>query len=304
MKNIFLTIDSGGSKTKFVIWDDIGKNVFEKTTIGFGLAEDVDTIHPELQQNLEEINRTYQIDAIACNLGGKNKTQITNTIISVFPDAKINVFRESEGLIGITLCEKTQSQIALLVGTGSIAIAPYHDKAIICGGWGANISDKGSGYDLGLKAICSSLEQIDGTEPMSELAKHITGVTTSPGLLSVSEYCALRDKIRANIFPLTRAHIAEYAKIVSNYAKQGDPLALKLLEQTGNDLANLAMQTANKINNPIQRIVVTGGMVNSKQYWCESFQEKIQREHNISEVVYLPDGISDAMYTIVKNLIK
>ena len=303
MEPLFLTIDSGGSKTKLILWDDCKRRIAEQETEGFGSAMDVDAVHPGLFNILKSFCLGWQASVVVCNLGGKNKEQITKTIEQALPHAKIHVFRESEGLVGTALCHNLHAQVALLAGTGSIAIAPVQNQTIICGGWGANIGDKGSGYHIGLQAISDSLEQLDGTAPMSELAKQVTGISSPPGILCAEEYCALRDKVRNRMKPFDRAHIASYAKIVSSCAAQDDPHARMLLRQSGIDLAALVLRTAAKTGNPLKCVVVTGGMVHAKQFWQEAFETHLQEKHQIEQVIYLPDGINDALYTLAKKMI-
>ncbi len=303
MDRLLLTIDSGGSKTKLLLRTEDGLLVAEHVTEGFGTATDSQDVHLTLSHVLKTFCENRLIAAVVCNLGGKNKTQITNTIAQVFPDVKIHVFRESEGLVGITLCRNFGAQVALLAGTGSIAIAPVENQAIISGGWGANISDKGSGYHLGLRAISDSLEQLDGTAPMSRLAKQITGHSSPPGRLTAEEYCYLRDAVRANISPLDRAHIASYAKTVSACAGQNDSHALNLLRDAGIDLADLILRAVAKTGNPLKRVVVTGGMVHAKQFWQDAFEARLQEYHQVEQVFYLPDGINDALYMLAKTMI-
>ena len=303
MNRMFLTIDSGGSKTKLLLRTADGRWIAEQDTEGFGTATDTDAVHPVLLGVLKIFCGGWNISVVVCNLGGKNKEQITNTIRQVLPRAKIYVFRESEGLIGITLCRNLHAQVALLAGTGSIAIAPVENQAIIGGGWGANIGDKGSGYHIGLRAIADSLEQLDGTAPMSQLAQQITGLSSAPGIQSAAEYCALRDEVRNRLKPLDRAHIASFAKTVSACAAQNDPHALMLLRQAGLDLADLVLRTAAKTGNPLKCVVVTGGMVHAKQFWQEAFETSLREKHQIEQIFYLPDGIQDALYTLAKTMI-
>lgn len=303
MNRLLLTIDSGGSKTKLFLRTADGLLVAEQETEGFGTATDTETVHPDFLRVLKALCDSRDIAVVVCNLGGKNKEQITKTIRQVLPHAKLHVFRESEGLIGITLCRELHAQVALLAGTGSIAIAPVEDRAIISGGWGANIGDKGSGYQLGLQAISDSLEQLDGVAPMSQLAKQITGLSASPGILSAAEYCTLRDGVRNRLKPLDRAHIASFAKTVSACAAQNDPHALALLQQAGLDLADLVLRTAAKTGSSLKRVVVTGGMVHTKQFWQETFEAHLRENYQIEQVIYLPDGINDALYTLAKTMI-
>lgn len=303
MERFLLTIDSGGSKTKLVLRTEDGQLLAERQTEGFGVATDSDDVHSVFLRVLQEFCGVRPIAAVVCNLGGKNKTQITKTIQQVLPDAKCCVFRESEGLAGITLCRDLQAQVALLAGTGSIAIAPVENQAVICGGWGANIGDQGSGYHIGLRAISDALEQLDGAAPLSELTKQITGLSTPPGVLPAEEYCRVRDEVRTRLKPLDRAHIASYAKTVSACAACNDPHALELLRQAGLDLADLVLRTGAKTGEPLKRVVVTGGMVHAKQFWQEAFEARLREHHRMEEIFYLPDGMNDALWMLAKAML-
>ena len=134
------------------------------------------------------------------------------TLKSALPNTKVKVYRESEGFAGVELCKMFEAEVTLMAGTGTIAVAPVKEKIIISCGWGPNISDKGSGYQVGLEAVQFALEELDGVKPLSMLTKAITGVETSPSLLTAEEYCEFRDRVRANMSPLDRAHIASFSK--------------------------------------------------------------------------------------------
>ena len=69
------------------------------------------------------------------------------------------------------------------------------------------------------------------------------------------------------------------------------------------DLAALVLRTAAKTGNPLKCVVVTGGMVHAKQFWQEAFETHLQEKHQIEQVIYLPDGINDALYTLAKKMI-
>ena len=205
-------------------------------------------------------------------------------------------------MVGLVLCEMYSAQIVLMAGTGSIAIATAEDKVVISGGWGPNISDAGSGYQLGLDAIRIALNELDGLEPLSLLTKALTGAEESPKSMSTKEYCEYRDKVRQRLSPLDRAHIASFAKTVYECACAGDPMALSLLKKAGEDLASVVLSAAQKSQQSISRIVVTGGMVNSKFFWQKAFEEKIKEKYSINEVIYIADGIDTAMRQMAKYI--
>lgn len=304
MKNTaFLTIDSGGSKTALILYDTNGSSIKKDTTAGYGIASDSDAVITELSQYLTSFCDGYDVVNAVCNLGGKNKKQMENTLQSAFPKAKINVFRESEGLAGITLCRMYSAEVMLMAGTGSIAIAPVsEDKTVISGGWGANIGDKGSGYSLGLDAIKLILEELDGVSELSEFAKAFTNMKKPPLHLSAHEYCTFRDGIRQKLGPFDRAGVARHAKTVSFLAEKGDKTALELYRKVGIDLADVVISAVKKSGKNLVNTVVTGGMVKAKKFWQTSFEERLKANYDVKNIFYIDDGIDKAMCEIAKNM--
>lgn len=300
----FLTIDSGGSKTKLSLYDEGGVLIKTDSTVGFGLATDCDKENLDLVCTLINFCNSYVVSVVVCNLGGKNKTQITNSIKKAIPSAKLKLFRESEGVVGVKLCNKYSAEVTLMAGTGSIAIAPVKDKVVISGGWGANIGDKGSGYQLGLNAIRLALEEIDGTEELSLLTKKLTGVSEQLKVETCEEYCAFRDRVRSSLYPLERAHIASFAKVVYASAKEGDEKAIALYKEVGLDLADIVISAIQKTGRQLNGVVVTGGMVNAKEFWQKVFEEKLKNKYGDIKVNYLANGIEEATLYMAKEIIK
>ena len=295
-------MDSGGSKTKLRLYDCSGGLIKEHTVQGFGLAEDSEAALSEAVAVLADFSVGYKIRTVICNLGGKNKRQIKATLGAAFPNAEICVFRESEGVVGLELCKKYAAEVTLMAGTGAIAIARSGEKAVICGGWGVNISDNGSGYQLGLDAVRLALEEIDGAGELSLLTKTLTGLSEPPKPMAAEEYCEFRDSVRRKLAPFDRAHIASFSKTVYACAKRGDERAIELYQKVGLELAKLVLAAARKAGRGLSSAVVNGGMVNAKEFWQESFEEKLKNEHKAVKIHYLTDGIDEVMCDMAKSI--
>lgn len=302
VQGYLLTVDSGGSKTEIVLYDSIGEPMNKGVFRGFGSAVDSDQILPELAQAMSDICGCRAPSAIVCNLGGKNKEQLERTVSSVFPSSRIRVFRESEGVIAKELCSKFDAQVNLMVGTGSIAVAPTDRGVVISGGWGANISDKGSGYQLGLDAVRLALEELDGINELSLLTKTLTGVEEPLGVASAQEYCTFRDRVRSRLFPFDRTNLAKLAKTVYMCAGMGDSKAIGLYEKLGSDLADIVLSAMSKTGKELKRAVVTGGLVNAKEFWQESFEKKLKSRYENFTALYMPDGLSVGLLELAKNI--
>lgn len=300
----FLTMDSGGSKTVFTLYASDGAFIKDGRSRGFGLAEDGGGILEDARQALSDFCRGYEITHAVCNLGGKNKDQMEKTLRAAFPNVSAKVFRESEGTVGLALCRMYSAEVTLMAGTGAIAIAPAGDETVIAGGWGANISDQGSGYQLGLDAVRLALEELDGTDELSLLTQELTGIKEPPDAMDAADYCAFRDRVRRTLSPLDRAHIASFARTVYDTAKRGDNKSIALYQRVGLDLAKLVITAARKAQAALSCVVVNGGMVNGKEFWMEGFEEALQNEYGDIKVQYLTDGIDRAMCHIARRMIK
>ena len=300
---VFLTIDSGGSKTELSLYSEDGKLLCKGRAQGFGLAEDSGAVLRDVKQSLSDFCAGYDVTHAVCNLGGKNKNQIEATLRAAFPSARIRVFRESEGTAGLELCRMYSAEVTLMAGTGAIAIARAGENAVISGGWGANISDGGSGYQLGLDAIRLALAEIDGVGELSLLTKTLTGLEEPPKPMSAEDFCAFRDRVRQSLAPFDRAHIASFARKVYDCARRGDESSIELYKNVGHNLANLVLAAAKKAGGVLNGTVVNGGMVNAKEFWSASFEEGLRSEYPSVTVHYITNGIDEATCRMAKAMI-
>lgn len=303
----FLAADIGGSKTVINVYDENSVLTNSYKTEGFGLAYDSTENIPSLREMLEEIGGCYHISSVAVNLGGKNTEQIKNIFSFAFKNAKIEVFRESDGTAALKLGEEYSSEIILLAGTGTIAIA--HDKDgnyIVSGGWGSDIGDDGSGYAIGLKAIRESIKALDSNNPLTPMQKRITGLSSPITVKkNISEIRDIRDSVRENIGERSRKNIASYTRVVEEFAQKGEKDALDILSDAGLDLAKLIKATAYSLF-PYKAtgLTVTGGLINFSEYWKTSFEKYIKENTTITDINYVKDGVILGTYLIAKENFK
>src|SRR5690606_27556099 len=87
--------------------------------------------------------------------------------------AQVDIVHDAEPVL--SLSAGTGAGVALIVGTGSVAIATdgVGGRAVI-GGWGHWFGDQGSGFDIGRRALAAIAEAVDGIAPQTALVKHIS----------------------------------------------------------------------------------------------------------------------------------
>jgi len=109
----------------------------------------------------------------------------------------------------------------VILGTGSCGLAIVGGKRIDVGGWGAEISDEAGGQRIGREALRRSLWTYDGRAKRTKLAD-----------LILDRYRRDPAKIVAFATSATPAQYAEFAPLVFEYARRGDPLAVELVQET------------------------------------------------------------------------
>ena len=290
----YLAVDIGGSKSKFAVLDADGQILDTRETVGFGLAHDCESDLPQLREILTELSQCYPICAAAINLGGKNKEQVTAAARAALSGIPFSVHRESEGGAAIALGRMHKANVVLLAGTGTITVGFTPDgRQIVCGGWGMNVSDGGSGYDIGLHAARQALAALDKTVPLTPLQQEITGHTAPfAPTAEIGDLCLLRDEVRARILPFNRAAVASLTKIVTVHALRGEADALAIMQNAGRDMGLLVADCAGKLHpyTP-QKAVVCGGLLHSREFWQTAFEETVRQNCTVTEFAYVSDGL-------------
>ncbi len=294
--DIKLTLDIGGSKTRGYIFENGGKIGFEIFG-GFGIAEDKNGVCKPLVKALKkQFGRgRYAVNAVAINLGGKNKEQIKRSAEAAFPKANVVIYRESEGALALEILRLYQADILVMAGTGCISFAKNDEKSIVYGGWGKDFSDEGSGYYIGSLAIRRALKELDSQkQEFSLLAKEVTGETQPFPFQSVQAYSTARDLVRSRL-PKTREGVAAITKTVVKCAEKGCGVALEILKENALEIKKTIELLGRKIGKKNPKVVINGGIVNTKSFWEDCLR-------GIGEIVYITDGIDRALEKIVESM--
>ena len=302
MKNLLIA-DIGGTNTRLQITDTNGNILYESVSGGVATAADSDLPIPSLEEKINEIPDKENVGAVSINLGGRNTQQVKLSFRKFFPDTPLKIFRESEGTAAYALGEEYDAPVVLMAGTGAIAVGKSDNGFVITGGWGINIGDDGSGYDIGLQAIRMSLSALDSTEELTPLMQFlcnctdVLSATADPGV-----YRDRRDKIREYLYPLDRQHIASFTKAVADFAEKGDKTALDIFRYSGEKLADLVICTAKKLTGEIPNVVVTGGLIHSRKFWAEYFETALHQLLPEVKIHYVSDGLLKGTFKIAKDL--
>lgn len=283
MCSYIVTVDTGGSKTQIALFDKEGNKLSEARCKGIGVTRESDAETELLTETLNSLmeNRDFKdVSTIIINVGGTNTEQIKFALSPYFPNAQIEAYRESSGVIMSAICDLENADVLLMAGTGSIVLAKGKKGNIIADGWCPNIGDFGSGYWIGLESISRSLLSLEKEDPLSQLAKAVTGRELPfSAMEDTSVQMAMRDEVRSHFMPLERSAVARLTRVASDCARNGDEMAIGIFRDAGRELAKTVIRAMNIADcNGNSVVLVSGGLSACSDLWKNSFEETLKKE--------------------------
>ncbi|MBQ7983889.1 MAG: hypothetical protein IJ302_09970, partial [Clostridia bacterium] len=131
--------------------------------------------------------------------------------------------------LGLHAAELFGDGILALSGTGATMFANWEGRHYATGGYGAAVSDAGSGYWIGRAAFNAAIEDDEGRGPRTVLTD-----------LLAEKLGGSRDNFGAAIFAIygqnlvsPTAYVASCTPLVSRAAMSGDAAAMRILERAG-----------------------------------------------------------------------
>jgi N-acetylglucosamine kinase-like BadF-type ATPase len=244
----FLGIDGGGTKTQAIVIDSSNQ------VLGEGISGASNPLRVGIDQAMENI---VLAAAEAVGRAGLRIDEVTSAVVALAGISHPLHFHAVKQALDRALGVKdldlvTDAQAALvgaldgqpgvviIAGTGSIALGVNRaGETARSGGWGPELSDEGSGYDIARRALRAVAAAFDGRSQSTKLSDLIfkrLGVETAADLPGVI-YSSNRDPVE----------IASLAELVTEAAEAGDCVALSILSDAGADLGHLAVSVIERL---------------------------------------------------------
>ena len=232
-QRLFLGVDGGGTKTSARIRDERGALLGEGVA-GPGNARLGESAYREILTACEraiaaaglvpaDMTRVHAGFGLAGTAQEPDRNAIRDRaypFASLVVDtdayaAWLGAFRGNDGAI-------------LILGTGSAGLAVVRGKRTSVGGWGADVSDDGSGMAIGRLAIRRSLWALEGMAPLTALARDV-----------LDEFKRQPPDIVVWAAKAKPADFARFAPRVFGHAEAGDELAVGIVQQAVHDATTL-----------------------------------------------------------------
>jgi N-acetylglucosamine kinase-like BadF-type ATPase len=260
-------VDGGGTKTDFLLATDEGQVVARR-------IEPASNIQNLGNEKCEEVLRNgieglcnqagisiKDVSYTCLGLGGLDTEQdlqaYQSIVIKIFGIHTKRVALENDCFIAIYSGTLGKPGMALVSGTGSMAIGVNEKgEQARSGGWGYLFGDEGSAFDIGRHGAIAALKAKDGRGPWTEL------VGALEAEFGMDLFDAAIDQYRN---PTPQTKIASLARIVDTVAQKGDRIALKIIKDGAEELADAALAVVKQLkftSSPIP-VSLTGGTFNS-----------------------------------------
>ena len=182
---ISLGIDGGGSKTRFLLVDETGKELarIETGPSNWSSAGPVVAEH-SIAAGIRQLPATP--DIVCAGFAGAARAEAAKfyrfTLGQLLPKSEILV--ETDAFVAYVGALGLNPGVLLIAGTGSIAVGRKQSGDMLrVGGWGPVFGDEGSGYWIGREAVRLALRAHD----TGEYPEFVSSVAAALGLATIGD---------------------------------------------------------------------------------------------------------------------
>lgn len=301
----FLGIDCGGTRSIAIYECDGLQRRIEAGPGNVGLLSDAQLL--ALFRSLSAVHKNVPTpNAVAIGMAGgallERQERIRRAAAKVWPSIPCLAAGDLEtALAAARLDDKAQKKdfaatVVVLSGTGSIFYGENtRGKRVRVGGWGHVVGDKGSAYEIGLRAAKASLYYFDRDGKVPALGRRLLTALLLNDLREIPEWALTAGK----------TEIAALAREVSAASEAGDRIARDILEGAAQSIAKDAATCASRLVKRGQRVkfVLTGSVLLNQPAFSRRVAKLIRERWPRCEVVPLRHESALGALELAKELL-
>ena len=268
MKNYFVGVDGGGSKSRLRIEDEQG-HVLAETMAGPG------SIRLSVEKSWDAINSAFNkalkianLNPAECRfhagmgLAGCEIPEAYKQFVDT-PHSFATLELQSDAHAACLGAHNGNDGAIIIIGTGSIGYAIHGEEIIRVGGWGFPQGDEGSGAWLGLEAVRLALHWIDNRIEETPLLKSLFDEFNS----NIPQFISWTNHAKSTDF-------ARFAPLVIQHSHLQDPLAIKLMAEGARNIEEIAKAMTHKNHGQPFLICLFGGLAPHIEPWLSEAARK------------------------------
>ncbi len=292
-----LGFDGGGTKTDCMLMDASGAvqgraqaGPSNPLRVGFGAAMAALREAAKSATAQAGLASNAQATAICAGLAGAGPAESSKKIYALlaaeFPESKVQVCTD----IDLTMAAAGDGPaIVVLAGTGSFAAGRNAaGETGRSGGYGSQIGDEGSAYDIGRRAVLWAMHENDRTGADSLLGQRVLRE------LACKNWSEVKERAQGGadeVFPRLFAVVATVADWLVSPTEKAEETAARnsakeILRTAAADLAGLAENLAERLKLRGTRFTIakTGGMIGRSKYLEAQLDEKLKSAFPQAEI--------------------
>ena len=299
-KKLYLAVDSGGTKVAAVLYDSLfmpvavaksgslRANTTPPALVEAHFSDLMKQLGLEKGARVEEVNGTY----------GSNARKMFADFLDAGELSFLGEFK-----MGLAAAGVFGDGILALSGTGATVFAKNGGVTAAVGGFGAAVSDEGSGYWIGREAVNAAIRDSEERGPATRLTEavisfmnaQIRGAYEPPFAGPVIPTGSSSEELRKAVFSIYREcdktpvmQIASLVPEVLKTAAEGDGEARAILEKGGRLMAEQVVSAMRTVSAPAELPVVLAGSVwRGNPVYFESFKMALA-ENGVENVIVVP----------------
>ncbi len=292
-----LGFDGGGTKTDCVLMDESPAILARSQAgpsnplrVGFGAA--LSSIRDAAREAIAQaaLPSNSAAAAVCAGLAGAGSAESAEKIYALlaaeFPESKVQVCTDIDLALAAT---GVGPAMVLLAGTGSFAVGRNTaGETARAGGYGSQIGDEGSAYDVGRRAILTVMHENDRTAENTLLGQR---VLRELACANWSEVKARAQTASDEVFPRLFAVVATVADWIESPTETSAQTAARnsargILRAAAFDLAALAENLAERLHLRGTQFTIakTGGMIGRSKYLEAQLDERLRNAFPQAEI--------------------
>ncbi len=243
MKNIFIGIDGGGTKTSVRVENAVGELLGQAKSGPANIRTSIPQAWHSILTGIETAlaatsirldDRQYRFH-IGLGLAGTEDHQAAQEFLGR-PHPFTSLILDSDAYTACLAAHNGEDGTIIIIGTGVIGYSLYQQQRYTVAGWGFPYSDKGCGAWLGMEAIRLVFRYIDGQVADSSLIQAILARFNNEvnDIVSWSNVAG-------------PAEFADIAPLVISQIEQQDVYAVGLIEEASREIELIAETLEKKL---------------------------------------------------------
>lgn len=281
----YLSVDSGGTKTAFLLTDSNGKFTGEHTTAGctysvMGKEKIFDLLREGTKEILKKADKKpEQIGYVVWGISCYGEYQVFDSYIKEKISGLFSCpnYICNDVEIGLAGSLSLKPGIHVVAGTGAIAIGrDFTGKTARANGWHEVFSDEGSAGWLGRETLSLFARQADCREKKGSLYGLIRQKFGLNNDIDIITY--YQDQIRN-----AREKLAAVQRILLQAAQEGDESAVLLYDKAAKELADTVMGVYRQLDFSSNKITVSysGGVFKSGKFILVPLSKYLLKQNQV-----------------------